>query len=153
MPSNSPLVIKRFPKKFGRLSKKEKNDLLTPLENINFKTAKREDLITYSYLLNKKIVALRDISRLGKDICEVDMKFDAYMVYETLCDFTNLLDSYVNVKDDLVYTTYAKDFVNCCPQCHADGCFKYLCVDCLETNNRTIDQFNVEITKVQKSTK
>ena len=152
MPSNCALVIKRYPKKFGKLSKKEKEDLLTPLCNLNFKTAKRDDLISYSYLLNKKVVALRDISRLGKDISEVDLNFDAVMVYETLCDFTNLLDAYVNVKDDFLYNTYAKDSINCCPQCHADGCYKHLCVDCLETNNRRIDKFNIEISKVQNKT-
>ena len=152
MPSNSALVIKRYPKKFGKLSKKEKDDLLNPLYNINFKTANREDIITYSYLLNKKVVALRDISRLGKDISEIDLNFDAVMVYETLCDFTNLLDAYVSVKDDLLYNNYAKDYINCCPQCHADGCYKYLCVDCLETNNRSIDKFNIEISKVQNKT-
>ena len=46
------------------------------------------------------------------------MKFDAEMVYETLCDFTNLLDSYVNKKDDFLYNNYAREFSTCCPQCH-----------------------------------
>lgn len=131
--------VERLPKASTTLSKEEKEDLLSPIKPLNFRVAKREHTVGYLYLLNRKINALRNISRLGNDIDEVALKFSAEMVYKTLVDMQGLLNEYMQLKDELLYNNYAIETEKCKNCVHLDQ-FTSLCVDCVEEANMKYDK-------------
>ena len=131
-------MVPRLPKKFAKLDDEELEDLLDPIRPIDFKIAAREHSLGYLHLINRKIVALRDISRLGKDISQVKLNFSAAMDYITLLDFASLLDEHIRMKDEFLYYKYAIN-VQPCLDCEIDGDYKSLCIDCMEKVNENND--------------
>ena len=92
---------------FGKLTKSEIVELKTPIKQLNFKYANREHAYGYMKLLENKINAIREISRLGKDFDD-SIKFDSQFVYKLLVDAWQVMDDYLRLKDEFLYIKYSK---------------------------------------------
>ena len=92
---------------YRKLTKDEKDDLMSNMKPLNFKIAKREHSVGYLYLLQDKIRKIERIPKLGDQFPHY--KFPTEMVYKTLVDFECVLDDYISMKDLLLYQKYARD--------------------------------------------
>lgn len=99
------IVNKNKGSKKGPLTKEEKNNLQTPVKNLNFKYASRPHALNYITGLKKKIDALEE-SRLGKD-WDNSLKFSSEFVYKLLVDAWRCMMDYISLKDENLYTKYA----------------------------------------------
>lgn len=114
---------------FGELTKQEKTSLLTPMKPLNFKYANRPHAICYMNLLEAKINAIREVTRLGKDFGDNQFKFTTEFVYHALVDMWQVMDAYLTIKDELLYAKYAEGEEN-----------KYFCEDCNVLTKFSADQ-------------
>ena len=105
----NPPKSKMLLKNFAVLSKQEKESLLFPMTRLNMKKANREDMVNYLYSLEQKIHAIRQCTRLGKELYALKLNFDTEFVYNILIDMFVLMDDYVELKDKVLYNKYAKD--------------------------------------------
>ena len=113
MPNLILVKHKRIQKEFGTLTRQEKNSLLSPVKPIDVKYANREQIVDYLCLLEKKIVAIRECTRLGKDFENLKLNFNTEFVYIVLSDLYKTMTDYLKVKDMLLYQDYSDANKNC----------------------------------------
>ena len=105
----NPKKSKMLLKNFEVLSREEKNSLMTSIEPLNIRCAKRDHAVGYLHLLEKKIHAIRQCTRLGKDFDNLKLNFNTEFVYKVLIDMFVLMDDYLKLKDTFLYKKYAED--------------------------------------------
>ena len=113
MPNAISAKHKRLQKDFGTLTRREKVCLLSPVKPIDVKYANREQIVEYLCLLEKKIVAIRECTRLGKDFENLSLNFNTEFVYIVLSDLYITMTDYLKVKDMLLYQDYSEANKNC----------------------------------------
>ena len=113
MPNAITAKHKRLQKDFGTLTRREKVCLLSPVKPIDVKYANREQIVEYLCLLEKKIVAIRECTRLGKDFENLSLNFNTEFVYIVLSDLYITMTDYLKVKDMLLYQDYSEANKNC----------------------------------------
>ena len=113
MPNLILVKHKRIQKEFGTLTRQEKVSLLSPVKPIDVKYANREQIVDYLCLLEKKIVAIRECTRLGKDFENLSLNFNTEFVYIVLSDLYITMTDYLKVKDMLLYQDYSEANKNC----------------------------------------
>ena len=113
MPNLILVKHKRIQKEFGTLTRQEKVSLLSPVKPIDVKYANREQIVDYLCLLEKKIVAIRECTRLGKDFENLSLNFNTEFVYIVLSDLYITMTDYLKVKDMLLYQDYSDANKNC----------------------------------------
>ena len=113
MPNAISAKHKRLQKDFGTLTRREKVCLLSPVKPIDVKYANREQIVEYLCLLEKKIVAIRECTRLGKDFENLRVNFNTEFVYIVLSDLFITMTDYLKVKDMLLYQDYSEANKNC----------------------------------------
>ena len=113
MPNLISVKHKRLQKDFGTLTRQEKVCLLSPVKPIDVKYANREQIVEYLCLLEKKIVAIRECTRLGKDFENLSLNFNTEFVYIVLSDLYITMTDYLKVKDMLLYQDYSEANKNC----------------------------------------
>ena len=113
MPNLISVKHKRLQKDFGTLTRQEKVCLLRPVKPIDVKYANREQIVEYLCLLEKKIVAIRECTRLGKDFENLRVNFNTEFVYIVLSDLFITMTDYLKVKDMLLYQDYSEANKNC----------------------------------------
>ena len=97
------------PKVFGTLTRKERLCLLSPIKPLDVKYTNREQVIGYLYLLEKKILAIRECTRLGKDFDNLKLNFGTEFVYKSMVDLFITMTDYLKVKDRLLYQEYSTE--------------------------------------------
>ena len=113
MPNLILVKHKRIQREFGTLTRQEKVSLLSPVKPIDVKYANREQIVDYLCLLEKKIVAIRECTRLGKDFENLSLNFNTEFVYIVLSDLYITMTDYLKVKDMLLYQDYSEANKNC----------------------------------------
>ena len=98
---------------FGTLTRQQRVCLLRPVKSIDVKYANREQIVEYLCLLEKKIVAIRECTRLGKDFENLRVNFNTEFVYIVLSDLFITMTDYLKVKDMLLYQDYSDANKNC----------------------------------------
>ena len=92
---------------FGTLTRQQRVCLLRPVKSIDVKYARREQVVEYLCLLEKKILAIRECTRLGKDFENLKLNFNTEFVYIVLSDLFITLTDYLKIKDVLLYQDYS----------------------------------------------
>ena len=92
---------------FGTLTRQQRVCLLRPVKSIDVKYARREQVVDYLRLLEKKILAIRECTRLGKDFENLKLNFNTEFVYIVLSDLFITLTDYLKIKDMLLYQDYS----------------------------------------------
>lgn len=105
-------------KAFGTLTRQQRLCLLSSIKPIDVKCANREQVVGYLYLLEKKLLAIRECTRLGKDFDGLKLSFSTEFVYKALSDLFITMTDYLKVKDMVLYREYSTE------------ASKILCNDC-----------------------
>ena len=92
---------------FGTLTRQQRVCLLRPVKSVDVKCANREQVVEYLCLLEKKILAIRECTRLGKDFENLKLNFNTEFVYIVLSDLFITLTDYLKIKDVLLYQDYS----------------------------------------------
>ena len=98
---------KGMQQEFGTLTRQQRVCLLRPVKSIDVKYARREQVVEYLCLLEKKILAIRECTRLGKDFENLKLNFNTEFVYIVLSDLFITLTDYLKIKDMLLYQDYS----------------------------------------------
>ena len=94
---------------FGTLTRQQRLCLLSSIKPIDVKYANREQVVGYLYLLEKKLLAIRECTRLGKDFDGLKLSFGTEFVYKALSDLFLTMTDYLKVKDMLLYREYSTE--------------------------------------------
>ena len=96
-------------KAFGTLTRQQRLCLLSSIKPIDVKFANREQVVGYLYLLEKKLLAIRECTRLGKDFDGLKLSFSTEFVYKALSDLFITMTDYLKVKDMVLYREYSTE--------------------------------------------
>jgi hypothetical protein len=96
-------------KAFGTLTRQQRLCLLSSIKPIDVKYANREQVVGYLYLLEKKLLAIRECTRLGKDFDGLKLSFSTEFVYKALSDLFITMTDYLKVKDMVLYREYSTE--------------------------------------------
>ena len=96
-------------KAFGTLTRQQRLCLLSSIKPIDVKFANREQVVGYLYLLEKKLLAIRECTRLGKDFDGLKLSFSTEFVYKALSDLFITMTDYLKVKDMMLYQEYSTE--------------------------------------------
>ena len=100
---------KGMQQEFGTLTRQQRVCLLRPVKSVDVKYANREQVVEYLCLLEKKILAIRECTRLGKDFENLKLNFNTEFVYIVLSDLFITLTDYLKIKDMLLYQDYSAE--------------------------------------------